>query len=125
MRERGTGTITKDGYIEVKINGRSYLEHRLIATKALGKPLPPKARVHHVDENGLNNANDNLVICPDDAYHQLLHRRMIAIDETGDPSMTKCQYCKQWDRPENLVEGKRVRYHRTCKNDYEKRRTAA
>ena len=49
--------------------------HRTIAEKALGKPLDSKHPVHHVDGDKTNNANSNLVICEDNAYHSLLHKR--------------------------------------------------
>ena len=55
-----------DGYV---------FEHILVAEKALGKSLPIRIQVHHVDRNGLNNKNNNLVICQDQAYHSLLHVR--------------------------------------------------
>jgi hypothetical protein len=77
----GKGTIRKDGYRIVKATGhpranREYvLEHWLIAEKALGKPLPSKAVVHHVNNIGHENGNDNLVICENQGYHALLHMR--------------------------------------------------
>ena len=124
MRTRGTGTIRKDGYIEIKKDKVSRLAHVLIAEAALGKPLPKQAHVHHFDENPQNNHPSNLVICPDAAYHQLLHRRMRAMQETGNPNLMKCQYCKSWDEPENIKVGKRVKYHASCKREYEARRTS-
>lgn len=48
-------------------------EHILIAEKALGKYLPPGAVVHHV--NGTRDSGP-LVICQDDTYHKLLHKRI-------------------------------------------------
>lgn len=50
--------------------------HIVVAEKALGKRLPPGAIVHHVDEDKLNYAGTNLVICPNQAYHMLIHQRM-------------------------------------------------
>lgn len=89
--------ISHDGYISINANGRLVQEHVAIATKALGRPLPAAAIVHHADGNTLNNANDNLVICPNQAYHYLLHRRMHALDACGNPDWVKCKYCKTWD----------------------------
>ena len=76
-------------------------EYILKAMIALGKPLPEKAVVHHVDENRLNNTNNNLVICEDRYYHQLLHSRMKAFKATGDPNMQTCNFCRQWDSLQN------------------------
>ena len=75
----GTGSITKDGYRQIQIKGKAYLQHVLIAEEALGKKLPPGAKIHHVDSNGLNNEPTNLVICPSESYHKLLHSRTRAL----------------------------------------------
>lgn len=74
-REQGTGTIHVGGYKELCINGEKILEHRLIAEKALGKKLPKGAVVHHLNGNPLDNRSCNLVVCPDQTYHMLLHTR--------------------------------------------------
>lgn len=55
---------------------RGYVfEHIVVAEKVLGKYLPEGAVVHHIDGNGLNNNNNNLVVCQDHAYHMTLHKR--------------------------------------------------
>lgn len=46
-----------------------------IALKALGKPLPFNACIHHVNGKHWDNRNCNLVICENNAYHMLLHSR--------------------------------------------------
>ena len=114
----GSGAITKGGYRQVRVNGAVKYEHIYIAELALGKPLPIGAQVHHVDTNRLNNAPDNLVICPNEGYHKLLHRRMDAYEATGNPDALKCPYCKQYDDPKNLT-GK-AHYHAECVNDYKR-----
>lgn len=55
-----------DGYV---------FEHILVAEKVLGKPLLKGTQIHHIDGDGLNNNNNNLVACQDQAYHSLLHKR--------------------------------------------------
>lgn len=67
----------EQGYIRVHVGNNEYrMEHVLKAEKALGKPLPAGSVVHHM--NGDPSDNDtpfNLVVCPDQDYHLLLHRR--------------------------------------------------
>lgn len=70
--------------------------HVVVAERALGKPLPEKARIHHVDGDGENNANRNLVICEDQAYHLLLHKRQRIVRAGGDPDTERiCSHCRQ------------------------------
>ena len=79
-RRRGTGKRY------VKVGADDSYEHRAIAETALGKPLPQKAEVHHVDGNKKNNSHANLVICQDTAYHRLLHVRARVKALGGNPN---------------------------------------
>lgn len=67
---------TTAGYVLLTVDGKRIYEHVYLAEKALGKPLPPKGVVHHMNENPADNLTPfNLVVCPDQAYHMLLRKR--------------------------------------------------
>ena len=97
-------------------------EHRYLAAKALGKPIPVMCVVHH--HNGTFRGGF-LVICQDSAYHKLLHVRMRAYKETGDPHKRKCSFCKEWDDPEDMMKAvnkaqnrNNTFFHSACSNEY-------
>lgn len=127
---KGGRNISSEGYIEVMVDShprrsqRGYVfEHMLVAEKALGHYLPEGAIIHHIDENRQNNQNVNLIICENNAYHRLIHRRMNAFKETGNANMRICNFCKKYDLPDNLYINKKPRgmsCHRSCKQRYER-----
>lgn len=119
------------GYIQVqrpehpRASSGYVFEHILIAEAVIGKTLPIQAVVHHVDGNGKNNDHRNLVVCEDQAYHLLLHQRTRAYRATGNPDARKCEYCKRYDIPANMVsKGPRTAtlIHRECRSNYLKSR---
>lgn len=117
----------QQGYRQTKVKGhhradsRGYVfDHILIAEKALGKPLPPKAEIHHVNENRSDNRKENIIICQDRAYHKLIHYRMTALRECGHVNWRKCHICKQWDSIENLIVNTKT-YHKECHRAYRRR----
>lgn len=74
------GSLDKDGYIKVKYNGYTARRTTLLAERALGKALPAGAQVHHVNENKADDFTPfNLVICPNQHYHRMLHNRARAL----------------------------------------------
>lgn len=78
------------------VTGTKKRVHVAVAERALGKPLPVGAEVHHVDGDKWNNANENLVICQDHAYHALLHVRARVVRLGGNPNTQRtCADCKQ------------------------------
>lgn len=101
IRKAGTGQVKK-GYLYVMVNGVRKMQHVMVAEVAIGKSLPPGAVVHHVDHNRSNNSPSNLVVCPDSAYHALIHQRERAMDACGNPDWRKCHLCKTYDAPENM-----------------------
>ena len=68
--------------------------HRLRAERALGRPLPPGAQVHHAD--GSKDELAPLVICQSKAYHILLHARMRVVAAGGNPNTERvCCSCRK------------------------------
>lgn len=126
------GRHRSKGYIKLRrpnhprADSRGYVyEHILVAEAAVGRLLPVTAPVHHVNEQRDDNRPANLVICEDDAYHKLLHRRQRALDESGHADWLKCRFCKQYDAPQRLyVNPRGFGQHRECARDYERRRSA-
>lgn len=116
-RDNGEGTNNQVIGRVFSKNGVRKSEHILKAEKALGKKLPEGAVVHHWDRNKLNNENENLLICPDQAYHMLIHQRMRAYEACGHADWLQCKFCGKHDDPKNLSVNKRI-YHKTCMRDY-------
>lgn len=63
-----------DGYIG---------EHVLIAEKMNSGLLPDGAEVHHIDFDGLNNNEDNLIIFESKAEHMKFHANLRKRGENG------------------------------------------
>lgn len=119
---------TRWGYILVyqpqhprALNGKYVFEHILVAEKALGKHLPEKAVVHYVNAKRDDNASSNLVICQNEGYHRLLHRRLDAYRESGHAHWRRCVRCGKLDDPTKLILHSRQKesyVHRLCRQRY-------
>lgn len=77
IADKGKGRpMTSAGYILLTVDGKRKYEHIHLAEKALGKLLPEGAVVHHMNNTPWDNHTPfNLVVCSDQAYHMLLHKR--------------------------------------------------
>jgi len=116
---KGNGSLCKDGYLRITVNGRRIKEHNWKAENALGRKLKNNEVVHHVDGNKINNKNSNLVICPNAAYHHLLHLRTRAIENGHPAHYRKCPFCKKYDDPLIMVRcSSDGLSHHKCKYDY-------
>jgi hypothetical protein len=117
----GDGWI-QHGYKYFTVNGKNTREHVIVVERAMGKPLPPGAIIHHVDEDRTNNAPTNLVVCPSHKYHHQLHQRMRAMDACGNPNWRKCPYCKQYDDPVHMRDGGIRFVHLGCRQKFDQER---
>jgi hypothetical protein len=61
-------------------------EHIVIVERLTGIVTAPPMEIHHVNEIKSDNSPSNLVLCPDRAYHQLLHARARIVRAGGDPN---------------------------------------
>lgn len=117
--ESHNSRITRRSYVRHRINGESVQEHVAVATRALGKPLPRGAEVHHVDENKRNNAGRNLVVCQDRSYHQLLHVRARVVRAGGNPNTqricSRCRLLKSFGEFSKCGANKSGGLNRTCR----------
>lgn len=124
---KGGRFINSEGYVLIRFshhprtaNNYNYVfEHILVAEKALGKHLPAGAVIHHINGNKADNRPDNLVICPDRAYHALIHQRQRAMEACGNPDARKCKFCKEYEVGLH-DDNHRHTYHQKCKNEYQR-----
>lgn len=105
-------------YKQVSSGTTTVRYHRIVVESALGKSIPKKAVVHHIDYDKGNNSNNNLVLCQNQSYHNLIHRRTDALNATGNPNFRKCYLCQEWDDPTNLKTYNTTKpRHRSCANE--------
>ena len=95
--------MNRQSYRVLFVGGKEVYEHRVIAERVLGRHLKDEECIHHADENGHNNRHGNLVICPSNDYHKLLHYRIRALNESGNADYMKCEICGQWDDKKNVT----------------------
>ena len=69
------GCLRKDGYKILWIDGKAIFEHRYIMEKHIGRKLLQKERVHHLNENKLDNRIENLVLLESESAHQKIHQK--------------------------------------------------
>jgi hypothetical protein len=122
----GGKTVLGKGYVYIRCmghpraNSKGYIpESWATVEKAIGRELHLGAIIHHV--NGIKNDNrpGNLVVCPNEKYHRMLHVRAQALKECGRKDYRKCYYCQIYDDINKLIiQEKGAAYHRNCKSNY-------
>ena len=92
----------QNGYIAVRVPGHPYAmhgsfvyEHILVVENRLGRYLEGTEQVHHDNEIKSDNRDENLIYCPDHAFHRNLHREKRVRAGGGDPDTQRlCAICK-------------------------------
>jgi len=69
-RETGRWGLSANGYLEKRINGVHWLQHRYVMTKHLRRELLPNEHVHHKDGDKTNNDISNLELMVDVDHHR-------------------------------------------------------
>lgn len=95
---------------------------RAIVERALGKPLSGKHPVHHVNLDERDDRKDNLVVCQNSAYHNLLHQRTRAYHACGDANARRCWICKEYNNQADITvcvsNGRAAQtYHKRCQTE--------
>ena len=76
-------------------------EHRLVASKIIGRKLLKQEQVHHIDMNILNNKEDNLLVTKNLSEHNLYHYQM---EKIGISLLGKCIFFNEDEKIYKLIE---------------------
>lgn len=86
-----------DGRGYVIVRGLSSIRlHKYVVEKTIGRELKQHEVIHHINYDKTDNRRCNLLLCPNQAYHKLVHARTDAINSGVDLNIQhKCSSCKE------------------------------
>lgn len=94
------GSITHSGHLAVRINGKRYKVHRLVAL-AFVPNLKSYKLVHHKDGNKLNNSYSNLEWISQGMHNSLHHKGVSKQQSLGKLTQDEIRYIKDNYIPRN------------------------
>jgi len=68
--------ILKNGYFYILINGKYFMEHRIVVENYIGRKLLKSERVHHINEIKTDNKIENLMLFENDSKHIKFHTKI-------------------------------------------------
>ena len=90
--------LTSTGYVQVSLNGKTYLKHRLIAKQFLSNDSENKTQVDHINHDTTDNHLSNLrwVSASDNQRNRTSHKGVeyIYVDEIDEESIVVNDYGK-------------------------------
>lgn len=69
------GKNIHNGYVRLRIDGKDFLEHRIVMEKHLGRKLTSKEHIHHINHNRSDNIITNLKLMTI-SEHMYLERKL-------------------------------------------------
>ena len=90
---KGGKKISKNGYMQIRIRGKVYYEHRIVMEKFLGRKLKNNETVHHINSNKLDNKIENLRLISNQSMHMKNHTG-IPYKKVNNNKQRQCYQCK-------------------------------